>query len=121
MDERYRSSERLKKRSDFLRVQHTGKRFITPRLVILTTPSSTDSRRFGVTVSTKVGHAVLRNTVKRRLRDIYRKNKPQWPSGVDIVVIARKSAGDVDYETLRADMIAWSNWIPRHLAPRCDS
>lgn len=45
--------------------------------------------RLGLTVSTKVGCAVVRNRVRRRLREIYRLNEDMLTSGVDIVVVAR--------------------------------
>lgn len=56
---------------------------------------------------------MVRNLVKRRLREIYRLNRTIWADGLDIVVIARKAAGETDYATLEADMLQWSEWLAR--------
>lgn len=112
-DERYRKSERLLKRADFLRVQHQGLRYTTPRFVVLSLPSPTGHRRFGITASTKVGNAIQRNRVKRRLRDIYRRNRGSWPAGIDIVIIARHAAADARFDELEADFFAWAKWFER--------
>jgi ribonuclease P protein component len=54
--------------------------------------------RFGVTVSRKVGGAVVRNRVKRWIRESCRRMKDQLPAGVDLVVVARPSAAGAGYE-----------------------
>ena len=58
--------------------------------------------RVGYTVSTKLGHAVVRNRVRRRLREIYRLNSPALKSGWDIVVVARSRAVGAEYKKLDA-------------------
>lgn len=116
-DERYRKSERLQKRPDFLRVQHQGLRYTTPRLVVLSVPTTVERRRFGITASTKVGNAVERNLVKRRLREIYRRNPLRWADGIEIVVIARKAAAEASFAALEADMFAWAEWLARRKRP----
>lgn len=121
MDARYRKSERLQKRADFLRVQSEGQRYRTPRMVILYRPSAVGHRRFGLTVSTKVGGAVVRNRVKRRLREIYRQNRAHWPESMDIVIIARKAAADAEYSVLAQDVSAWLAWLSRRNRPAIDS
>jgi ribonuclease P protein component len=107
-DQRFRKSERLLKRSDFLNVQHNGRRFQTPRLIILHLDSPVDRRRFGVTVSTRVGNAVMRNRIKRRLREAYRLHKAEWPEGIDMVVIARQRARDAELEDFVEDLRSWA-------------
>lgn len=113
MDARYPKSERLLKRADFLRVQGQGRRFTTSRLVILSLPSAVDRTRLGITVSTRVGNAVVRNRIKRRLREIYRKDRANWPEAMDIVIIARKAAADADYSVLTQDVSTWIQWLSR--------
>jgi ribonuclease P protein component len=54
--------------------------------------------RFGATVSRKVGGAVLRNRVKRWIRESCRRMQDQFPPGVDVVVVARPSAASAGYE-----------------------
>ena len=120
-EQRYRKSERLQKRADFLRVQHGGLRYTTPRFVVLSMPSPLGTRRFGVTVSTKVGDSVTRNLVKRRLREIYRRNRGRWAEGIDIVVIARRDAASTGYSELEADLFAWSEWLARRASRKGDA
>ena len=52
------------------------------------------SGRMGITVSRKVGGAVVRNRVKRWIRECYRRRRTEFPAQVDFVVVARSEAGD---------------------------
>ncbi len=61
--------------------------------------------RVGFTVSKKVGNAVMRNFVKRRLRDILRRHKQAW-SNRDLIVIAKPEAAGRDLAMLEADVLA---------------
>jgi len=54
------------------------------------------SRRLGLTVSRKVGNAVARNHVKRRVREWFRAERDQLPEHVDLVVIAKPGAAELD-------------------------
>ena len=61
--------------------------------------------RLGITVSKKLGNAVTRNKVRRRLREIYRLHEGELVSGRDIVVVARVRAAHVSYWTLDRDLM----------------
>ena len=87
----------LKKNSDFRRLYAKGKSAVTPYLVVYTRPN-----RLGYTVSVKLGHAVVRNRVRRRLREIYRLNAPRLRQGHDIVIVARSRAVGSEYRKLNA-------------------
>lgn len=58
-------------------------------LVLYARPNRSAANRVGVTVSKKLGCAVVRNRVRRRLREIYRLNEDRFMPGWDIVVVAR--------------------------------
>ena len=90
----------LKKNSDFRRLYNKGKSAVTPFLVVYCRRNRGGANRLGYTVSTKLGHAVVRNRVRRRLREIVRLNSPKLKSGWDIVVVARSRCVDAEYRRL---------------------
>ena len=92
----------LKKNSDFRRLYAKGKSAVTPYMVVYTRPNRLGENRLGYTVSVKLGHAVVRNRVRRRLREIYRLNAPSLRQGFDLVVVARGRAVGCPYRKLEA-------------------
>ncbi len=92
----------LKKNSDFRRLYAKGKSAVTPYLVLYARPNRLGENRIGYTVSVKLGHAVVRNRVHRRLREIYRLNTPRLRPGYDLVVVARSRAVGAPYRKLEA-------------------
>jgi ribonuclease P protein component len=99
-DERFPKSLRLRTRSQFLRVQEQGRKLTAGPLLALALHNGTSTTRIGFTVSTRVGGAVVRTRIRRRLRELFRKRRDQLPAGIDVVVIARASAAESDYEAL---------------------
>ena len=69
-------------------------------MVLYARKNRTDQNRVGVTVSKKLGKAVVRNRVRRRLREVYRLNEAQFLPGWDIVVVARSRAVDAPFAVL---------------------
>ena len=69
-------------------------------LVLYAKPNHTAQNRVGVTVGKKLGHAVVRNRVRRRLREIYRCNEDRFTSGWDIVVVARSRCVGANFGSL---------------------
>ena len=92
----------LKKNSDFRRLYSKGKSAVTPYMAVYCRRNREGVNRLGYTVSVKLGHAVVRNRVRRRLREIYRLNAPRLKSGWDIVVVARMKCVDADYSAMDA-------------------
>ncbi len=60
--------------------------------------------RLGLTVSRRVGGAVVRNRVKRRIREWFRAQHEQLTAPLDLVVIARRSAGSLDASSIAAEL-----------------
>ena len=89
----------LKLNHIFRRLYHTGAS-ANSFLVLYAKPNKSDMNRIGITVSKKLGHAVIRNRIRRRLREIYRLNEDQFQPGWDIVVVARSRCVDADFVKL---------------------
>ena len=69
-------------------------------LVLYAKRNRTSTNRVGVTVGKKLGHAVVRNRVRRRLREVYRLNEERFAPGWDIVVVARSRCIKADFQKL---------------------
>lgn len=75
-------------------------------MLVLKREEADASFRLGLTVSRKVGNAVVRNRAKRRLREIVRlSGAPERFPGVDIVLIGRTSAADRDFVLMQKDFL----------------
>ena len=69
-------------------------------LVLYARKNRSATNRVGVTVSKKLGGAVVRNRVRRRLREVYRLNETRFTPGWDIVVVARSRSITADFGKL---------------------
>lgn len=90
----------LKENYLFRRAYNRGKSAADSYLALYARRNGQKGNRLGLTVSTKVGHAVVRNRVRRRLREIYRLNEDRLIRGVDVVVVARVRAAGAPYAKL---------------------
>lgn len=95
----------MKKNHDFRRLYAKGKSLATPSLVIYYRRTGRDFNQLGITVSTKIGKAVQRNLIRRRLREIYRLNEERLSVGLDIIVVARVKSRYVSYLQLERDFM----------------
>ena len=94
-------SSSLKLNHIFQRLYRTGG-VANGYIVLYARKNGTNTNRVGITVSKKLGHAVVRNRVRRRLRDVYRLNEDKFQSGWDIVVVARSKAVTAQFQKLTA-------------------
>lgn len=102
-DEGFPGSSRLKERRQFLETRRRGRRAEGRWLVVYAAPNELGFPRLGVTVTRKVGNAVVRNHWKRRLREIFRRNK-EWFGTNDVVLIVKSGAKTPAFEELGADV-----------------
>ncbi len=99
-------SKSLKYSHVFRRLYHKGATCANRYLAVYCRRNGTSENRVGLTVSAKLGHAVRRNAVRRRLREIYRLHEQQFRCGYDIVVVARSRAMDAPYHELERAYLA---------------
>lgn len=92
----------LKENAAFRRLYQRGRSVGNRYLVIYCRPNRLGHNRLGLTVSTKLGHAVVRNRIRRRLREIYRLNENCLKQGFDLVVVARTACVDASFSALNA-------------------
>ena len=97
---------RLRKSADFRCVQETGRRVRQAHLLVVFLPGSPAGSRFGITVSRKVGNAVVRNRVKRWLREAIRHERGSLAGSWSVVFIAHPSAAGVGAAVIRAQVRA---------------
>lgn len=95
----------LKENHLFRRAYSRGKTAADSRLALYVRRNGRKTNRLGLTVSTKVGCAVVRNRVRRRLREIYRLNEDRLSAGWDVVVVARVRAASSDYHQLERSFL----------------
>ncbi len=82
----------LKQNHEFRRLYHKGKSAVSPYFAIYCRKTGRQESRLGITTGVKLGHAVKRNFVRRRIRELYRTNESKFVPGCDIVVVARTRA-----------------------------
>ena len=92
-------SSSLKLNHIFQRLYHT-KGVADGYLVLYARKNRTDTNRVGITTGKKLGHAVVRNRIRRRLREVYRLNEDKFAPGWDIVVVARSRCIHADFASL---------------------
>ncbi len=96
----------LTRRADFL-AANRGLRIARPGFVLLANPNKSDSIRFGITVTKRIGNAVVRNRMKRRFRALIRELLPDHGlPGHDHVLIGREGGVERDFGKLREELVA---------------
>lgn len=95
----------LKNNYEFRRLYSKGSSAASPCLVVYARKSKRDKNGLGITVSTKVGKAVVRNRIRRRIREIYRLSEADIVRGTQLVVVARPRAAGASYAELRSGFI----------------
>ena len=112
VDVSFPKSKRLLKSNEFKRVLAKGRKFVCRELVVFTLKAPAFDARLGLIVGRRVGNAVKRNRIKRRLRDVFR-HLPVFSDGMDVVVIARGSAEGASHGDLTR---ALRKSLQKHLA-----
>jgi len=109
---RFGKAARILRRREFLAVQQRGERLVAGKLLVLAFEAGQDRPRIGITVPGKVANSVIRNRIKRWVREAFRAVAADLPP-VDLVVIARAGAGEVGLEGARAALFAARDRLSR--------
>ena len=91
-------NRRLRKSADFAATRAEGRSWADKLLVVGVRPNGTETTRFGFSVSKRIGNAVVRNRIKRRLREVARAASVK--EGFDVVVIVRQDVATADFANL---------------------
>lgn len=95
----------MKENHLFRRLYAKGKSAAAGTVAVYARPNRLDRNRLGFTVGAKVGKAVVRNKVRRRLREAYRIHEGQMTPGWDIVVVARTRAAFAPYAQVERELL----------------
>ncbi len=87
--------DRIRKRYEFLEFYSVGKAVHSSGFILVYKSGQSDRSRIGITVSRKVGNAVVRNRIKRRIREYYRFHRMAVPKTWDFHVIAKKPSSSL--------------------------
>ncbi|MBN2312266.1 MAG: ribonuclease P protein component [Candidatus Hydrogenedentes bacterium] len=89
--------ERLTRRRDYLSIYQQGEKRVGRQFVCYTVRREGQGRKIGLAVSRKVGKAVVRNRVKRYIREVYRTHRGELSDDMHVIVVARPASASLDY------------------------
>lgn len=95
------STKSLKQNHLFRRLYQKGKSSAGRCTVVYCRRNGLDYNRLGITAGTKLGHAVVRNRIRRRIREAYRLSESSYALGYDIVIVARHRAADASFHEIQ--------------------
>lgn len=81
----------LRKNNSFQAVYRTGKSYANRSMVLYVLPNDGDNRKIGFAAGKRLGNAVIRNRVKRLLREAYRLNQHKLSAGFDLILVGRQA------------------------------
>lgn len=115
----FSKSDRLRKRAEYLEVQKRGRRVETRAYIGLFLRREGDAPRLGITTTARLGAAVTRNRARRIVREAFRRGRLGLPPGVDLVVIPKRAALDLDGTTAAEDLARLGARVRRALERAC--
>lgn len=106
---------RVRKRREFLQIQNAGRRVATRHFLVVYVAASDGPARLGITVTKKIGNAVVRNRIKRAVRETFRSCAATMARGVSLVVIARDGSSQLGVPATAAELApAFASLAGRH-------
>lgn len=104
MDYGFPKLYRIRKSWEYQQVWKMGCKLHTPHFILLVAKNVTTDSRLGLTVSRKIGNAVVRNRVKRLTREFFRRNKHKFPFAVDFSVVAKKGVAALSAKEIYTEL-----------------
>ena len=95
---------RLRVRREFLALQRRGERRYSRNFIVITSPARTARPRLGVTASRRYGKAVIRNQIKRRLREFFRIRQARISPPRDILIIPKSRAQELSFAQIVTEL-----------------
>lgn len=97
-------SSRIKKRSDFLKIQSSGHKYRSKHFLLIISKNNSNTR-VGITVTTKVDkRATKRNRLRRRIREIFRLKQPRITKGIDLVIICLTGSTELNFDHVEKEI-----------------
>lgn len=93
-----KKTQKIIKRAEYVRLSQSGKKIQDPCFIIIYEKGDQNFPRLGITVSRRVGNAVVRNRVKRRVREWFRLQQAGWRGCWNVNVIAKKKAAGLPFQ-----------------------
>jgi ribonuclease P protein component len=106
---------RIVRGADYRSIYDAGRKLHSERFVLFGKENRLGHHRLGITVSRKVGSAVVRNRIKRLFREIFRRSIAATPSTIDLVVNAKRGSAQVGFEDLRGEFLCAVERLLREL------
>ncbi len=112
----FRKHEHLRRGADFARVYALRCVARSPHLTVFAAPNQTETLRVGLSVSRKNGNAVVRNRLKRLLREAFRLSRQEMPGGLDLVLVP-VNARNVSLREFQESLVRAVRKLARKLQP----
>ncbi|HFL3828508.1 TPA: ribonuclease P protein component [Clostridioides difficile] len=101
MDKEYR----LRSNEDFIKVYTKGKNYWNRNLILYVKKNGLENSRIGFSITKKIGNSVVRNKIRRRMKEICRLNFNKIKVGYDIIFIPKKNVVNITYWDLESAML----------------
>jgi ribonuclease P protein component len=103
-DRKYPQSRRIRRRTEYLRIQSSSRGKKSPHFIVICVAGRGVESRLGVTASRRVGTAVERNRIKRRVREFFRLHRDRLQPAHDLLIIARAGAEKLSYKDVESEL-----------------
>lgn len=96
---------RLRNNMEFKKVYNGGKNYWNRNLILYAKKNNMEYTRVGYSITKKIGNSVVRNKVRRRMKEIYRLNFDNLKDGYDLIFIPKRNVVDISYKEMESAML----------------